>query len=378
QNNGGIASFVIYRCESGSCDCTPVGPPSGIPYATVPGNQFSFADTQVNAGDTYTYMVSYVYFDACSQLNETSPPSSSLCAQTCGSGCSSPEVLITGNNANDGNSDDYPPIQTYDFSDGTLVNSFVPSEAMINNNGRALAINGSQMFYAEVPYSSGGPGTSFIDVCPYGTEGSGGGDTSTIANPDTRTDEDGDAAWVSGLAFHVDPATGKNELYALTGYGLYANSDGTVNYPNVYEIDPDTGETLAGPVPIPTPENPADGSYASSDGFLVLPNGDFLINDYDAADGSTTYREYYGFSPPTGVNAGTLRPGGLVVSLANLGPGFSNGAGVTTDGTYLYFMTNVSPSSSPAIVQTTLAGVYVRSQGINNGAIENIGVVILQ
>jgi hypothetical protein len=66
-------------------------------------------------------------------------------------------------------------------------------------------------------------------------------------------------------------------------------------------------------------------------------------------------------------------------AVANLGPGFSNGTGVTTDGTYPYFMANIgSPSLSPAIVQTTLTGSYKRSQPISNSAIENIGVVILQ
>ncbi|HEV2320174.1 MAG TPA: hypothetical protein VGV18_10520 [Verrucomicrobiae bacterium] len=201
-----------------------------------------------------------------------------------------------------------------------------------------------------------------------------------LPNPDTRTDQNGYAAGIAALAFHYDPGAGKNELCALTGYGLGENSDGSANHPNVFELDPNTGNVIAGPVSIPTPEDPAEpGDYSSSDGFVILPNGDFLVNEYDGGDGCTIYREYYGFNPPQGATAGTVVSGELVVNLANVGPGFSYAAGATTDGTYLYFMTNVGKSSSLAtFVQTALTGAYQRSQVIDNKQMENIGIVVLQ
>lgn len=66
-----------------------------------------------------------------------SPPSNISCASACGTGCSSPEILITGNNAGYSPGGE-GPIETYDFADGGVVNSFVTQSA-VYHFGRGLA-----------------------------------------------------------------------------------------------------------------------------------------------------------------------------------------------------------------------------------------------
>ncbi|HEV2352723.1 MAG TPA: hypothetical protein VGR89_00635 [Puia sp.] len=376
QNNGGIASFVIYRCESGSCDCTPVGPPSGVPYATVPGNQFSFADTQVNAGDTYTYMVSYVYFDACSQLNETSPPSSSLCAQTCGSGCSSPEVLITGNEwANNDQGD--APIVTYDLGDGSLVNSFVPQSGTgLSGRGLAIYVTGTvtDLYYTEVSYNSSyGAGDGKIHICSYGIEGSGAQtDSGSLQSPDQGQTPDGGTDGVQDLAFHIDPVTGQNELFVMTGY--------LNRQPEVYEIDPTSGSKVLNGSLSSNPIVIAGPAAEDSDGFAVLTNSTdgklyFLINE---GDGSSLYDEYdtegkcVSGSPP-------------YINLQSYIPNCdSTGVASAPDGKSLYFIANPG-ISSPTLLQIGWPGLnQMKSQQINNPyssddeGIEDIDALILQ
>ncbi|HEV2353890.1 MAG TPA: hypothetical protein VGR89_06595, partial [Puia sp.] len=327
-------------------------------------------------GDTYTYMVSYVYFDACSQLNETSPPSSSLCAQTCGSGCSSPEVLITGNQAEMGDSG-YSFIQTYDLADGSFLFQFIPGGTQTDEpNGRGLAVSGSEIFYSEVPQNSWGPWGApgnWIHVCPYGTEGSGGSDTRTIPNPDTRTDANGDSAWISALAFQYDPNQGKTELFALTGYELGAGL--SQQYPRkVYELDPTTG-AVVGPASGVTLTGTADGGgYATlgSDGFTVLPNGHFIVNEDDA---SPIYDEY-------GAN-GVLIPqsqGGIRVNLdTSEFRDYPSGTGVAVapDGQSLYFIANVN-GQNQVVIQTDLTGNNPKFYPVDGNGIENIGITVLQ
>src|SRR5579885_3743526 len=118
-----VTGFNIYRCGPGSGDCTP----SSV-IATLPANQYSYADTSVQPGQTYCYAVTYLYDDCQGGLTE-SPLSNIACGQICTNGCPQPEILITGNNANsdqNGNG----PIPTYDFADGSLVHSFFPDGAM--------------------------------------------------------------------------------------------------------------------------------------------------------------------------------------------------------------------------------------------------------
>jgi hypothetical protein len=189
-------------------------------------------------------------------------------------------VLITGNNASLGGG----PIQTYDFATGNLVNSFVPQSA---GNGRGLAIKGTEIFYTQLSDDA-------IHVCTYGTDGSGGTtDTRTLLN-----------TWRPGVS-NQDLAFLNGDLYVLTGY------------PNqqlqVFKLDPTTVAVLGGPISIGSPASPG------SDGFTVLPNGDFLINE---GDSSPFYDEYDG-------TTGSYISGGLSIDLLTT-YGFFNGTGVAT------------------------------------------------
>src|SRR5579885_2577431 len=129
---GFVTGFNIYRCGPGSGNCTP----SSL-IATVPANQYSYADTSVQPGQTYCYAVTYLYDDCEGGLTE-SPLSNIACGQICTNGCPQPEILITGNDWGNGD-EGQGPIETYDFSDGGLVHSFVPQNAG-PLNGRGLAI----------------------------------------------------------------------------------------------------------------------------------------------------------------------------------------------------------------------------------------------
>ena len=106
----------------------------------------------------------------------------------------------------------------------------------------------------------------------------------------------------------------------------------------------------------------------TSDGFTLLPNGNFLIND---GDKEPIYREYSG-------TTGNLVSGGLVVNLAAFGLGFTKGTGVATapDWQSLYFIADID--SPQTLVQTDLTGQLIGTQLINNNStsIEDIDVVI--
>ena len=270
-----------------------------------------------------------------------------------------PAILISGNNAADGNG----PIETYNFSDGTQVGSFVPDDATASwRNGRGIAILATSFFYTELHDTSTtwGPSDS-VHVCPYGTQGSGGHDTRTIKNP--RHDANGNpVGGIQDLAFHYDSTAGKTELYALTGY---------INQtPIVYEIDPDSPDgtvtVIGSPISI---SGPAD----DCDGFTVLPNGDFLINDGDA---SPVYREYYG----SGQNAGHVRTqsqGGLYVDLSNFGFNYGTGVTVSPDGNSLYFIAGIE-TLHQTLLLTDLFGNLFGTQPISSSEIEDIDVVIPQ
>lgn len=77
------------------------------------------------------------------------------------------------------------------------------------------------------------------------------------------------------------------------------------------------------------------------DGFTVLPNGNFLINE---GDDDNTYDQY---NPTTGA----VIPGTTFTS-----PGASFGTGVDTDGTSLFFHTNTAGFVTDFLVQTDLTG----------------------
>ena len=154
-----------------------------------------YADTTAESGKSYCYRVTFRHYDVfCNpaMIPYESPFSNTECNEL----CDQPEVLITGNN---GFLNDNPfipgPIQTYDFTDGVLVNSFVADGAMTPiSSGRGLAIHDTHIFYTELSGNGIGPSDG-IHVCPYANQGSGGSDDRTILNPRPDTG-------IQDLAFH--------------------------------------------------------------------------------------------------------------------------------------------------------------------------------
>src|SRR5262249_32743134 len=108
------------------------------------------------------------------------------------------------------------PIYTNDYTLGTVVQSFIPTGAgptpcpnpPSNNNGRALAVGGEEIFYTElVDDSTSPPGfgpTDFIRVATFNS-GAGSADTRALPNPRPGTG-------IQDLTFS------NGTLYALTGY----------------------------------------------------------------------------------------------------------------------------------------------------------------
>jgi hypothetical protein len=162
---------------------------------------------------------------------------------------------------------------------------------------------------------------------------------------------------------------------ALTGY---------LDQPlQVFKLDPATGQVFEGPITIASPAQP------SADGFAVLPNGNFLINDRDGADGYFTYREYDG--APDSPTKGQLVPDGLTIDLNTLAPDcYHEGTGVALapDGQSLYFAVNTTDNGTLNImVQVELvtgldgrysAGRLLGSHQLDFGEIEDIDVVVPQ
>jgi hypothetical protein len=142
-------------------------------------------------------------------------------------------------------------------------------------------------------------------------------------------------------------------LYALTGYGAASTSS-----LQVFGLNPLTGAVLSGPVTITGMESP---DFIDADGFTVLPNGRFLINNGDA---SCSYNQY---DPTTGaiVPATTIVVPGGVESVVP----FSGCSGVDTDGASLFFVTNFT-----AITKTDLAGTLITTMPMLYQSLEDIAI----
>jgi hypothetical protein len=232
---------------------------------------------------------------------------------TCGGG------LIVGNNASDGNG----AIQTYDLTTGSLVNSFVPDGAKSSEaNGRGVAVVGNEIFYTELT-NLFGPSDG-IHVAPF-NNGAGGSDLRVLPNP----------APLWGIQ---DLTYANSALYALTGY-----DSGPLQ---VWKLNPTTGSVISGPISVSGPDSGADG-------FALLPDGNFLINDGDA---SCTYRQY---------DSGT----GLATGQSLSVPGGSQCTGVETDGTSLYFETNFN-----SFTKTDLAGNLISTTSVAENLVEDISL----
>jgi hypothetical protein len=155
------------------------------------------------------------------------------------------------------------PIITVDFATGLVTASFVPQYA--SYDGRGLEVVGNTVYYTSYDLPSD------IHLAPY-NNGAGGPDIATFPNPRPGYGVQ-DVAYSNGI------------LYVLTGYWY--------GLPIVYALSPTDGHVLSS-VAI---QNHPNGA---ADGFTVLPNGDFLINDSDAQG---LYRSY---DPTTGLADGLI------------------------------------------------------------------------
>jgi hypothetical protein len=235
--------------------------------------------------------------------------------------------LIVGNTAADGNG----PIQTYDLSTGAPVNSFVPDGAAIAGaNGRAVAVVGGEVFYTELSNGTAFGPSDGIHVAPF-NNGAGGHDLRTLPNPaPTRGIQD--LTYAGGA------------LYALTGYGP-SDAKGPLQ---VWKLDPTSGAPIGAAITITGPDPDADG-------FTILPDGNFLIND---GDGSCTYAEY---NSSTGIATGNSFTVPASPSICT---------GVETDGSSLYFQTGFD-----SFTKTDLTGNVISTTNVApNDGIEDVAL----
>ena len=275
------------------------------------------ADCQTSGNCTVTQTTTV---DGQTTINMQSGQNVTATTTCSGSTCNTAPNTIVGNNAAAGNG----PIQTYDLSTGALVNSFVPDGAQVPGaNGRAVAVEGSEVFYSEL--SNGFGPSDGIHVAPF-NGGAGGSDLRVLPNPDPTKG-------IQDLAFS------NGNLYALTGY-----PDGTLQ---AWELNPISGTVIAGPVAIGSP------AAADADGFIVLPGGNFLINDGDT---SCTYREY---------DSTTGQPTGQSIAV----PGGSTCTGVDTDGSSLYFETNFD-----SFTKTDLSGNLIATTPVASNQVEDVSL----
>lgn len=179
------------------------------------------------------------------------------------------DVLAVQNNAAFGNG----PIVTVDLTTGTIVNSFIPDQAKLDsNNGRAVAVLGNFIYYTELT-GGFGPSTG-IYAAPF-NGGAGGSDIKSFPNP------------IPGTGI-VNVKGSGGLVYVKTGY-----PDG----PQEVQATNGNGGNVGAPVILTTTSG---GFLSSSDGFTILPNGNWLINE---ADETNAYDQY---NPLTGMEiAGT-------------------------------------------------------------------------
>ena len=257
------------------------------------------------------------------------------------------QPLITGNTSAFG----CGPIYTSDYTLGKVIHSFIPTGAgptpcpnpPSNNNGRGLAIGGEEVFYTELVDAPGHPPgfgpSAVIRVAPF-NDGLGGADTRTLDNPRTGTG-------IQDLTFS------NGELYILTGY--------ETDPPIIYGMNLGNGQVRHGPITLTGSTSPVIPLPAGtdSDGFAVLPNGNFLVNNGDT---SCIYNEYDALT-------GALVPDGTINVPG--GPGVCTG--VDTDGTFLYFLTDFN-SITQTLPDGTMTGFSFFDSG-DDHQIEDISLV---
>jgi hypothetical protein len=143
-------------------------------------------------------------------------------------------------------------IETVDATTGTFVNSFVPDGAKLGtNNGRGVEVLGNFVYYTEL--TNGFGPTDFIRVANF-NNGAGSGDIFQYPNP------------VPGTGV-VDLAAAGGLVYAMTGYPAG---------PEVVQATNGSGVNVGPTVTLTTLTG---ANLTDSDGFTVLGNGNWLIND---------------------------------------------------------------------------------------------------
>jgi hypothetical protein len=163
--------------------------------------------------------------------------------------------------------------------------------------------------------------------------GAGGADITHFANP------------VPGTGV-VDLAGAGGFLYVMTGYP---------NGPEVVQKTDGVGTNIGAAVTLHTT---LGGTLSASDGFTILGNGNWLINDGDA---DNSYNQY---NPITGAEiAGTTiqahtTGGGLC--------GSSTGVSFDTASGNLFFNCNLND-----MVEDTLTGAFIANNNFNQGNFED-------
>lgn len=210
-----------------------------------------------------------------------------------------------------------PPIATFDCTKHTFVNSFVPDQALSSSFGRGVEVLGNFLYYTELTtFSSISTG---IFVAPF-NNGAGGADIKSFPNP--------------------VPGTGIQDLAAASGL-LYAMA-GSATGPEMVQAMDGNGNNVGKLVTI---LSTSGANVTDSEGFAVLPNGNWLIND-----GGASVNSYNQYDPTTGEEI----PGTTVVAHTTGGIACPNASGVDTDGTSLFFNCDLD-----SIVQDTMAGVFI-------------------
>lgn len=226
-------------------------------------------------------------------------------------------------------------IETLDLDAHTVLGSFVPTGAFDSNNGRgAQLFAGSNLIYYTELTNGFGP-TDFIRVAPF-NNGAGGADLFQFANP------------VPGTGV-VDLTGSGGFLYVMTGYP---------NGPEVIQKTDGMGNNIGAPV---TLHKIGGAILTNSDGFAILPDGHWLINDGDAVN---SYNEY---DPLTGneialttIQAHTT--GGAVC-------GSSTGVDYYAVSNTLFFDCNLNN-----MVENTLAGGFIANNLFDRGGFEDVSI----
>jgi hypothetical protein len=251
-----------------------------------------------------------------------------VAAAALSTGVAHADVLVIQNSAAFGNG----PIGTVNMNTGATT-SFIPDQAVDcpggSCNGRGVAVLGNFVYYTEL---NGGFGASSgIYVAPF-NNGAGGHDITSFPNP------------VPGTGI-VDLAESAGVLYAMTGYP---------NGPEVVQATDGNGTNIGGPVTLHTLFG---GTLSSSDGFTVLPNGNWLINDGDEVN---SYNQY---DPLTGDEiAGT--------TISASGCGSATGVDYSSITGHLYFSCNFD-----GVAETDLSGNLVQFVANPGGEWEDLSIV---